>query len=253
VTLTILNTDDATEDKLCVLYRGREKTGKTHALASYPSPFFLFCDKNLATLKKHEGHRYVHIQSWKEYCDALRTIQADEIPDDVLTLCVDSISTLFMFCKDHYEAQGFKGHDFWGQVLANFTGRLHDLIDLSKAAGGTNSSRTYHIAVSCHEKDIFQGGNESVLQRIGLKIQGQSEGEVAPHFDSVFCCDTERETVMPKGGGPVEKAVRYIIYTSPPDSYRACGDGVGGGKYNVLPHKMANDYASLCKAWGREE
>jgi len=59
--------------------------------------------------------------------------------------------------------------------------------------------------------------------------------------------------VMPKGGGPVEKAVRYIIYTSPPDSYRACGDGVGGGKYNVLPHKMANDYASLCKAWGREE
>jgi hypothetical protein len=54
-------------------------------------------------------------------------------------------------------------------------------------------------------------------------------------------------------GKEVLEEPSYFVRTVPTSKYQNAGDGVGGGKYNVLPPKLEGTYPSLCKAWGIDE
>jgi hypothetical protein len=249
-TYTIHSTEEKTEDKLSVLYRGPEKSGKTHAMASFPKPLVFFCDRNLSTLRKFRGVDYIILEDYGEYhrnwLPALRMGTRPELAD-YETIGVDSLTTLFRMCRSYAEDLGYKGFDLWGYILKTFIDDLDVLLSLSKATRG--SKPTYHIVCTIHEEDVLNAENR--LEKVALAVQGKSQGQIAPLFDSVFCTSA----VTKKTGSPPTLETEYVIHTKPPDRYHPCGDGIGGGggKYNELPSRMDGTYPSLIKAWGMEE
>lgn len=244
---TVTNTDEPTEDKLSVLLRGREKSGKTHYAVSFPKPIILYSDMNMATLRKHPNVQYISIPDyatyhWKILPDLLA--RQDPFPE-FETIINDSLSDLFVMCKA-YEAPRFKGFDFWGAVLDDFTGDLRKLLSLTRASEG---KQTFNVVCTCRESDVMSG---ETLERIGLAVQGQSANQIANLFDSVFCTDSSQEITIGEPGQPATRKTTHFIYTSSPTEKRQCGDGVGGGRYKILPPKLYGTYPELAAAWGRE-
>ncbi len=246
---TIASTDEDTEDKLSILYRGQEKTGKTFNMATFPKPFFIYADKNISTIRKFPNLDYSPLENYGQWHDQLlpELLAGTETWLKAYdTLAIDSLSALFRMCKAWGEYKNYKGFDLWGYVLTTFVGDLELYLSLGKAAG-REGKPTYHTVASVHEQEIMD--DAGALLRIGLAIQGQSAGQVAPLFDSVFCTESTTKKKMTPGQPP-ETAAEYFIYTVSPDRFRKCGDGIGGGKYKTLPTKMQGTYPDLMKAWG---
>jgi hypothetical protein len=53
--------------------------------------------------------------------------------------------------------------------------------------------------------------------------------------------------------GKVTGKDNYIWTVNPNSKIEFCKDGVGGGKYKVLPPKLEGTYTELMKAWGVED
>lgn len=231
------------ESKMTVLYVGLAKTGKTHNAISWPRAKIISFDPNLAVLDKFNAD-YQRCQDWRKFkMDLLPKIVSREWDCD--TIVVDSISVANDACIQAAKTQGLKGFDLWGWVYESFMSAMNDLIEVANPHP-LGDRRSYNVVCTCHEQMITD--DKGNLLRITLKMGGQSKDSTAQLFNTVLNCQTELESKI--SGGEVKRMPSYFVWTVPPDSYRIAGDGVGGGKYKVLPSRLTGTYPSLAAAWG---
>ena len=126
------------------------------------------------------------------------------------------------------------------------TSAILSTVEVAKIDPYRPELRSYHVLGTVHEmvETDDDGAITSVLPAIG----GQSRTQIARMFNTVLIPQTNR-SALPLGKlAPLE--VERFCWSVPPDKFRACGDGVGGGKYQTLPTKVGGTYEELVKAWG---
>lgn len=261
-------TSESTEDRyMSVLYQGGPKTGKTHNALTWPDPLVLYTESNMATLEKFPGVPYLVPADWAEGSGniipglerlilELSTLRnAHEIAGrTVRTIVFDSATAAFSEVvriiqgpKDSLTQQD------WGRVLTRCENLLRQLIDLTKPAFGKKDLPRYNVVVTVHERDVTD--DKGSLISIRPAVAGQVKDIMARWFDTVLLCraTTEAKTEKTPAGSRVWHERNFHVLTVPPNEYYQCGDGVGGGVFNVLPSRMDGTYESLAKAWGLKD
>lgn len=243
------------EERMTVLYMGKPKSGKTHAVCSWPKPLVIYFDKNELSLTKYRDVDYIRPgidtesrsgSPWAHFqWEILPAIQNRAL--DFETIVVDSWSQAFTDLVDQEKRSGLKKWDLWGSVFEKGMSAIKILLDAARPDPWRPELRSYHILGTVHEQPETDGDGN--LVEVLPALQGQSRSHIARMFNTVLICASEITTDMVQG-----KAVRkprYFAWTLPPDRYRACGDGVGieGGKYNVLPPQVDPTYQGLTQAW----
>lgn len=283
-TAPIYTADDfRAESKRTILYLGPEKTGKTHSIMSWLEcgPMLLiYFDSNTATMEKFLTPECVVIQNppidifeariipaiqnrnlarlaellprHEEESDGDYHTRRDEMAnllDNVETVAIDTASSLAIQLISKIAGGRIKiefddRQDFLNKMRSWFR------IMVQAARPVPNRNRTYNILVGCHE--WVRTDEKGNITEVSPKVEGQFRNEIAVFFDSVLYCMSETSTTQ-EPGKPSQRVTRYVCHTVPPDSFRRAGDGVGGGRYNVLPPKLEGTYPSLAKAWGLKQ
>lgn len=249
----VQSTNSPAPERLTVLVQGPPKTGKTHLWTTFPRPFAIYYDPNLATLSKFPGISYCTPTSYSELAmSVLPEIQHRKLDAD--TIVLDSAS--FLADRLLNELQGGRpklDHSGWGLLLSRLSSTMNILVDAARPLPGRPDARSYHIVVTVHERaeQTEQGG----LVKVTPAISGSFRDSIARYFNTVLLSAIETQLVQqpqPGGGTKAVREARYLVHTVPPDDFHHCGDGVGGGKYRVLPPKLENTYGALTAAWGYE-
>lgn len=250
----VQSTNTAPEGKITCLVQGPPKTGKTHFAASFPRPLFIYFDPNLATIQKFPDIQFIRPKDYAELATKILPAVQNRLLD-CDTIVLDSASFLSDMLVKHEKGSRAK-LDFggWGLVLDRMTHTVSVLMDAALPLPNKPDARSYNIVVTVHERtDTDEDGR---IQSVTPSIQGQFRNNVARFFNTVFISKyiTTIETPPAVPGTPptAKRVNKCQLHTVPPDNWRACGDGVGGGKYKTLPPIIDNTYEALMAAWGRK-
>jgi hypothetical protein len=233
-----------------VLMVGQSMTLKTTYLMSWPDPLIEYWDPNDATLRKESGVKHIMHPTIEEHeHEFLPKVQNREY--DCETIGLDS----FSFFADTYLKHLKGGKDKldiaqWGILLDRLDRTLKILLSAKQPHPRDPSKRTYHIVVTCHEKDVYD--SDGNLIKFSPAIDGQFKDRIARYFDTVLLTGMDMVNVPTKRDGRTvyTKEPEFFVLTTPTDKYRVAGDRIGGGRYNRLPHRMGGTYPELCEAWG---
>lgn len=243
----------------CVMYVGPAQSGKTHCIASWPDPLYLYPDTNLATIDKFKVP-YVAVPDWetfdKHLMPALRrrtwfeenkeTNEVVSVPLAYRTVCIDTISALGDLLLEHItQKEGLKERNIWDAMAIRFMRTIRDLVSLT---GPTDKHPGCHVVVGGHLRDK-QNDSGNVIGT-ALDIAGRSGTQTPKHFDTNLLC---RAKLTPSPGQePLTADQReYFIYTGNPSHLiDFLGDRVGGAGTPTLPPKMGGTYPELMAAWG---
>lgn len=250
------------EPKRTILLIGPPKTGKTHFLTTCPHPLIIQWDRNSATLDKFDvpyiipgTEKYSPIKHYElEIIPAIQNRRLAEMTglDNIETICEDSLTFKGRALKDELTQQGRvdMGFEGWGQYLNKFDFWTKVLTGVAHPQTGAEDRPCYNYVATVHESAAMDP--EGRIARITPSLEGQFKDLCLQYFDSVFSTDsTVAKSIEGEGKDrEVQRRVTYFFYTVPPDKFRRAGDGVGGGKYKVLPEKVPNTYPELAKAWG---
>ena len=243
----------APEDyKFNVLLAGPPKSGKTHCFGTWPDPFCLYWDKNLATIRKFPGVTVVPMSDWQVFetygIPALRKRCwfAEEDGEIVLkpltcgTFGVDSISTMFDLLFAHL-ANSLSGFDLWAAMLSKSMYAMRAIVDLATPKPGLPHC---HVVLTCHTRGRENSAGN--LVKVTLNIDGQAKDKIPALFDSVFLA--RRENTKDERGNTTLNSFIYTV--NPNKHFSFIGDGVGDGKFATLPAKTGGTYQELMTAWG---
>jgi hypothetical protein len=185
------------QENFNILFAGNSGDGKTHNMATWPNPLYLYPDRNVATLAKFKLP-YVPIRDWKEFettvLPLLRARQwvdgeGNRIDFPFRTLVMDTISSLADYCYD-YLAPIYKddknSYKLWDKFLGSMMNAAKILVDLSTPIVGKPSC---HVLIGCHLRDKENSSGNTIGTK--LDISGRTAFNLPRLFDSVFLCRRE--------------------------------------------------------------
>jgi len=238
---------EESEYHFSVLYQGPTKSGKTHAALSWPKPFAILWDKNMATARKFGFDPLAGAgnccapRNWDEFEKQIlpkirrREIAAETIVFDSYSFAAGALRTGIQGTRDKLPIAG------WGTVFDKLVTATNEIAAVCNQKGG------YHFVATVHNRDTYD--DEGQLVKVDPGIQGQFKDWLARFFDTVLITSSVLEKV--RVDDEVVRRQKYFCYTVPPSEHYACGDGVGGGgKYNVLPPQVEGTYKGLMEGWG---
>ena len=238
-----------------VLYQGPALCGKTHHMATWPSPFFIVFDPKLETLRKvAPGVPYIVPSSFEEFREEIVPYitggkLAAEYPQ-VETIAIDTLSFAASWLE--LELAG-KGDDVPWRV---FAGRLSSVLaKLMELVNHTDLPRNYHIVAGVHEKEIKEqiqvaGKQQSRTLAIEPLIAGKMASLIRGYFDLTLLPYSEKVQVPSKPGQPAVVETRHLCRAVPIDRYRAAGGTLWG---RTLPETVDGTFPGLLKACGLTE
>jgi hypothetical protein len=272
--LKFYSTSELPEGGDTVLYWGREKTGKSHNMATWPGVLFIHFALNPDTVKKFpdvpvlfpEGRTYRERLKWFHF-SVLPAIQnrkmtqlvRESIPGfadyTVKTIALDDYTCLGQHCKmvlagagdaDQPDRVTKIDYEGWNQYLAWLLNDTTMLLGSAAPYLPDPSRECYNFVAAVHERDSYDDTGSIV--KITPSIDGQFKDDLASKFGLVLVTDS-RSFTYPKGH-PREgqRDVEYFCHTIPPDRYRKAGGGRG-----KLPAKVVGTYPELQKAWNKKE
>lgn len=243
-----------------VMHWGPPFAGKTQGALSYPGPFFIYFDPNVATLEKHpRAVPYVLVNDLNVQ-DAL----ADDVSKrrmsaiaqslgfldyKVETIIVDSSTFQSNKLDAWLQAKGVKGVNFWDtkkQTLRSF------YMDLGEATAPLAGKEHYGLVVTAHEKVLKN--EEGAVIAVTNQVTGGFGDELFQFMDVVLLFGLELQSAA-DGSLLKGKHPQHVIYTQPPDKHRrSVGDRIGGGRFGKLPPKLllpegASLYQTLASHW----
>ncbi len=262
-TIPIRHTEEIDAPSRSVLYWGSAKTGKTHNCLTWPDPFVIYWDDNLATMLKFDVP-FISLNAnqepltFEEFRTQVlpailnRKIPAKTIVFDSYSYCSQRLRRKVQGTRDKMRIQD------WGKVFDPLFEITHQLCEMTQKEGG------YNFVATVHEKDKWgavEGDEDDKFIQYDPAIQGQFKDWLPRFFDTVLVTSVEEATITVDNRP--QKSIRYIANTVPPNKYWICGDGVGGDtglgdkndNYsqrtpNKLPPKMSGTYPALMEAWG---
>lgn len=246
------------DPKCSVLYLGPVKSGKTHNVLSWQAagPMLLvYWDVNLGTVNARVDPAQTLVLS-----PLVKQFQQFILPaidsGDLVKLAqnqdqealLSSVVTIGFDTYSHISAKmlaAMRGAD--GRLSQADRGVfLNAMLEWTTKLSDVAKAGRYNFIATCHDR-TYTNDSGSVIG-IGPHIEGQFRDLLPRFFDTVLWTkvSTKNEVV----DGKPQKRTSYFVHTVPPDSFRECGDGLGGGRYNKLPPTMEGTYPKLAKAWG---
>lgn len=273
--IPLYSTSHIQQTNVSVMYQGPPGSGKTHCMATWPQPFFLYFDTNLSTLAKFDDIPFVTVQDWAEvervWIPAIKNRRLTEYVQSfvdeqgakpyanykVRSLCIDSLT--FFVNKNVLELGdgGAKslGYDGWDQ----YYGRLHRLVTVATQAtlpvNADPSKESYHVLASVHEDRASD--SEGNLQGISPSVQGKMRGHLTAFFNAVLLTQCEvksRDLPNPDKSQPPERLRErhFSVHSVSPDRFREAKDQVSGGRFGTLPVRCGGTWPELNSYWNIE-
>jgi hypothetical protein len=272
--LPIISTDEISKTGTSVVYWGPSLSGKTHCGLTWPGPFVIQWDTNSDTLEKFPHIPYIRPgiglpESRKNWTpvrhfitDIVPAIQNRKLTElvrqmpgfedyKVETVFLDSFTSMAMAIKHDWQgsAGNKMGYDGWENYLTRLTDWTVFMVGATKPDAYDPNKECYNFVASVHETLLTNDAGNVI--DVKPSVQGAFQAHMLGHFENVFFTKCIPEDQKARDG-VLERVAKYWIYTVPPDSWRVCGDRIGGGRYKKLPAKMGGTYLELAKAWGLE-
>lgn len=269
--LLIQSTSHIPQLNVSLVYQGQPKSGKTTYAFSWPSPFGLFCDKNLGTLRDFPGVPYVTPQTWEEierdWIPAIANRRLSELVQSftdengikpypqykVRTLVLDSFTNFLNMNYNELEQiapLGKTGEKDGYWIWREYFNRANRFINVCTQATIHNPKRpqleTYHFVGTVHEKVDYDA--EGRVLDITASVQGKLSTQFASYFDAVLLteCMTGSTVELPpeKPGAPpsTKRLKNYFIHAADASNVRKSAIS---GEFSKLPPKLKGDYATL--------
>lgn len=268
-TLEVFDTSKITTPKASVLYIGRERSGKTHAACSWPSPLVVCFALNPETVLKFDlpvlfpGVRgeqteptiTQQLDAWRyEVLPAIKSRRLSALVGrPVESVVVDDLTQLALMyklkllgCSTEAIPRGGTGKldfDQWNLYMMWLRSDITALVGATRPdLKGERDS--YNVICTVHERDTQNDAGAVV--KISPAVDGQMKDVLASMFGTIFWCDSEK--TRDKQGRTL--GMDYFVHTISPDGLRRAGSGLSGGRFGQLPPKCEGTYPELAKHWG---
>lgn len=207
-------TDYSTKQNLSVLLVGEQKSGKTNVMFSFPAPYILDCDRNLARAVRVSASKkfwfddpYVddtgkQLEEKDRWNHAVKCLKAAALHPDVKTIAIDGLAALADMLIAHIMAEALKSE---GKKLDRL--RIQDYQPLktllTSLIMGLRSCGKY-VVVTSHQK----ADKDELTGRIRYTLN--MPGSLSENFGGFFT-DVWATTSRP---GPNASTV-YELHTKP--------------------------------------
>tara|TARA_R110000868_G_scaffold81743_1_gene231148 strand:+ start:1177 stop:1947 length:771 start_codon:yes stop_codon:yes gene_type:complete len=187
------------------------KSGKTVLGLSFPDPYVLDCDNNLAGALRYHNFNNKPFRFWfddpnevpveKRWAFCMEKL-AEAVKDpDVKTIFVDGLALMGYYLEQHILANSNKGTGgmadlvIAGEKVMNMSqwGPFKNL--MSKLVMGAKSSGKLFV-MSCHEQ-AMTNDKDSVIAYVPL-ISGSLRNNIAGFFTDVWRCETSNKATGPE-------------------------------------------------------
>lgn len=241
------------QPRRAILMFGEQDTGKSWAAYTFPDPFSIYFDTNLATLSKFPDVPFVVPNVWREleetWIPAIRNRKLSEmVGKRVQTVVIDSLSFCNKMVMDELSQRGKMAMENlqWSELYARLSQLVGAGAGATKPHPSNPQAETYHFICTVH-KTIRMGKKGEVL-KVAPTVDGQLRDQLFSYFDAVLVCDSQsipREVVIEPGKPPkiVQEKQRFA-WTVDPDTLTKSKNHIG-----AIPPKVIPTYDVLARYW----
>lgn len=250
----ILSTSTIEQRRIALLLFGEQDTGKTFCAFSFPDPFGMYFDTNLATLRKFKDIPFITPTSWQEmernWIPAIRSRRLSELVGrKIQTVVVDSLT---FFNASRQQEMTNKGkmemsNIHWSELYAGLHALVQAGANATKPLSDQPDAETYHFVCTVHK--TMRAGKKGENPKVVPTVDGQMRDQLFSFFDAVLCTDSQSVArTLPSEGGKPGKTVyekQRFAWTVDPDQLTKSKNHVGPIDAKVIP-----TYANLSRSWG---